>query len=363
MQQKKLKNNQGIAILITITVITLLITVAMELNRRSQAAVDHTALTRSRTTLSEMANSGIQIGMALLVRDKIDGEAVDSLQEEWADPTVIETALEDIPFDEGKLGLVISDELARIQINALVKFPEGREYNQQQMLMWQDFLHWARLVAIAEEVEGLDDDDTLPNAIVSSMKDWLDSGDDDAIDGVSGAESSYYQDQEIPYNCQNGPFNHVSELMLVKGFAKLMALIGGFDMVADMVTVHGMTDEEGKKYTWPGKININTAGLNVLAAMLNDVQKAQDLIDYRDEKSGDQYTHQNLSNPGWYKQAPGLSDAKDISALVTVSSDFFRLTATAELHGLVMTQIAVVKREQDKKTKKWTCRVLSWETE
>jgi len=363
VRRKGPENNRGIAILITITVITLLMTVAMELNRRAQSAVDHTAVSRDRVTLSEMTASAIQVGMALLVKDKADGETVDSLQEEWADPTVIETLLEDIPFEEGKVGLLISDELARIQINALIQFPAGKEYNQQQMLMWQDFLHWARLVAQSEEVEGLDDDDTLPNAIVNSLKDWLDSGDDDAIEGVTGAESNYYQDQEIPYNCQNGPFTHVNEILLVKGFSKLLAALGDFDMVADMITVEGMTDDNGQQYTWPGKININTAGLNVISAMLNDIQKAQDLISYRDEKSDGQYTNQNLSDPGWYKRAPGLSDAKDISALIAVTSDFFRLTATAELHGVILTHTAIVRRQKDKKTKKWVCRVLSWETE
>jgi len=56
-----------------------------------------------------------------------------------------------------------------------------------------------------------------PSAIINSIKDWLDSGDDDAITGLSGAESAYYQDLDPPYPCRNGPFPHLGELALLKG--------------------------------------------------------------------------------------------------------------------------------------------------
>jgi len=60
-------------------------------------------------------------------------------------------------------------------------------------------------------------EDATPTAIINSLKDWLDSGDDDAITGLSGAESSYYQSLDIPYPCKNGPVLHVGELALIKG--------------------------------------------------------------------------------------------------------------------------------------------------
>ena len=66
-----------------------------------------------------MASSGVHAAMALLVKDK--GESnFDSLQEDWANPEKIDEILQEIPFDNGKLAVVITDELSKIQVNALV---------------------------------------------------------------------------------------------------------------------------------------------------------------------------------------------------------------------------------------------------
>ncbi len=48
--------------------------------------------------------------------------------------------------------------------------------------------------------------------IINSLKDWLDSGDDDAITGLSGAESDYYEGLEPPYSCKNGPMDNLGEV-------------------------------------------------------------------------------------------------------------------------------------------------------
>lgn len=356
---KVLGDRRGIAVLITLTVIALLIMTAMELNRRAGTSVDYTGAVRDRVTLNAMAASGIHAGMALLIKDKNESGDVDSLQEEWADAGVLEEVVQDLGFDDGKLTLVISDELSRIQVNALVTYPEGRSPNEPQWQMWLRFLSYAR------PPEGLDDDDTSPSAIVDSIKDWIDWGDDDAVTGINGAESDYYQSQTPPYSCPNGPIRHINELLLVKGVSKLAEAIGGADMISQYVTEYGMTDQEGKKYTFPGTININTAEAPVIAAMLpeDEFALAQDIVAYREETSEGQYVHQDLKSKTWYKKVPGLADITIKEALITTQSDFFRIVATPELHNLTMTTVAVVKREKEKKTGKWRCRVLSWRSE
>lgn len=64
------KNNRGIALLITISVTTILVAAALEYNRRARFAVISTAAARDRLTLSYMASSGVHIAMALLAKDK-----------------------------------------------------------------------------------------------------------------------------------------------------------------------------------------------------------------------------------------------------------------------------------------------------
>ena len=109
----------------------LFMTVAVELNRKMRSVVLSTAAMRDRLMLKHMASSGIHAGMAMLISDKHQTKS-DSLQDNWADPEAIEAVLNDMPFSGGKLTLKISDELGKIQINALVKFPEGRLFNNFQ---------------------------------------------------------------------------------------------------------------------------------------------------------------------------------------------------------------------------------------
>jgi len=355
MMEKMWKDRQGIAILITITVITLLIATVLELNRRAGEAAEYTAVARDRLTLSYMTSSGIQIAMALLLKDKKESGEIDSIQEEWANGEAVSDALADIPFEDGKLEVLITDELAKIQLNALVKFPDGKVFNQDQMNMWERFLGYI----ISPENEN---EDATPSAIVNSVKDWLDSGDDDSITGVNGAESDYYEGLDHPYKCKNGPMIHVNELLLVKGVPALVESIGGWGALSGFVTVYGMTEEtESGKFTFPGQININTADLPVIASLLqpDDVHLAPEIIAYREEMSEGNYTH-DLSKSDWYKKAPGCSELS-IDAMITTKSDFFRVTASAEIHGIKMMTSAVVQRVD--KSGKNRCKVLSWQTE
>ncbi len=360
-----IRNDRGMALLMTLMVMTILVTGALELNRQMRAAVIATADARDRLTLNQMAASAIHAGMALLVRDKTQG-AVDSIQEDWANPEKIAELLGNIPFETGKVSLVISDEMAKIQVNALVDFPKGAHFNDSQKIMWDRFL---RLMAESKEDDLPDDENIRPGAIINSIKDWLDSGDDDATTGLNGAESDYYQGLDPPCTPANGPFTHVDEVMQVKGVRDMLEAIGGQQNFGDYLTVYGMTRSQQtvdkKNFTFAGKININTADLPVLVALVpsENPEYAQSIFNYRNEKEDGEYIH-DLSSTTWYKNAPDLPGDLTIDPkLYTTSSDFFRLTSTAELNDLKQTVTAVVYREQAKKTGKWTCKILSWYTE
>jgi len=351
-------NNKGIAVIIAVTMIALLMTMVIELNRKTGSFAESANVIKRRATLEYMTSSAIHMAMALLVKDKKESDESDSLQEDWADPEIISNAMNDMVFEEGTIEVKITDELGKIQINALVDFPDGRNFNEPQRRMWERFLRYLR------PEEGISDDDTMPSAIYNSTKDWLDSNDDGAITGVNGAESYYYEGLDPPYTCKNGPFSSIDEFFLVKCVAELFEVAGGLDQVTGFITQHGMTDSDGKKFTFPGKININTAELPVLAALLPDGEEhlAMDLIAYREEMSDGVYTH-GLKDPQWYKRAPGLADTKIDPKLITTSSDFFRIEAIAVAHEIKLKTTAVVKREKDKKTGKYICKALYWKGE
>ncbi len=357
MPDKILRNNRGMALLITLTIITVLIAVALEMNRKTRSVVFSAAAGRDRITLSHMASSGIEIAKAMLIRDKNNSNH-DSLQEEWADPEKISEVLEDIPFEDGAITLTITDELGKIQINSLVTYPEGQAFNESQRNMWYRFL--TLLISQNDSLEDLE-----PDMIINSVKDWIDSGDDEAITGLNGAESDYYQELDPPYVCRNGPLIHIGELALIRGVTtEYFQLAGGVSGISRYMTVFGMSEMDNNNFTYEGKININTADLPVLAALLplENPELAQAIYDYRLETSDSEYIH-DLSGTTWYKQVPGLSDVEIDPKIITTASDFFRVESLATLHEIKMKITAIVERKQSKKTGKWACRVLSRETE
>ena len=123
-------------------------------------------------------------------------------------------------------------------------------------------------------------------------------------------------------------------------------------------------DRNDVSIQFAGRININTAELPVLAAILplGSEGLAQAMVDFRQEKSEAVYVH-NLSSIDWYKNVPGMGDVKIDPHLITTHSDLFRIESIALLHDMKLTLTAVVHREKSKKSGKWVCRVLLWQAE
>lgn len=357
MAIKFLKNSRGIALLVTLSIVTVLIAASLEMNKKMRSALFSAATTRDRMTLLHMASSGVNLAAVMLVKDKKKSSS-DSLQEDWADSEKINEILNDIPFEDGNIVLTINDELGKIQLNSLVQFPEGHRFNESQRAMWERFLN-----LLINKNEALEDME--PMTIINSIKDWLDSGDDDAITGLNGAESDYYQDLDPSYTCKNGPFTHIGELVLVRGVTpEIFQGAGGSQGLSDYVTVFGMTESKNNSFTSEGRVNINTADLPTLVAMLPSGSEdlAQAIYEYRMETSESLYIH-DLSSPDWYKNVPGVGNAIIDPNLITTSSDFFRIESTAKLKEMKVKITAVVKRENNAKTGQWECNVLRWEIE
>ncbi|MDY6831252.1 MAG: general secretion pathway protein GspK [Thermodesulfobacteriota bacterium] len=356
-KRRQVTGDRGVAILVVLMIIALLVAVLFSVNRRARTGMDAVMVFRDRVTLSHMAASGIHIGQAVLVEDRINTE-IDSIQEAWADPVALEGIVGEFPFEKGSLSLRITDLMGRIQVNALVQFPEGRQVNGDQEVLWY------RLMDLVKIFSG-PDYDIRPVAILHAIKDWLDSGDDDATEDF-GAESDYYQSLTPSYTCRNGPVIDVSELALVKGMsAGIFNVIDASYGISDMVTTFGMVEvAQGEGFTFPGRININTAPVYVLAALIPEVEDAHlaaEIDAFRSEISNGLYVH-DLSGAAWYKQAPGCEEINISPALITTRSDFFQIEATAVLGEMQVTQTAVVRRVQNEKTGKWECRVLKWQS-
>jgi general secretion pathway protein K len=356
-----MRNRRGVALLITLSVTTVLVAAALEYNRRARYAVISSAAARNHLTMAEMASAGVQMAMAILAKDKADNDS-DTPMDDWADPQKIEEVLKEFPFEDGRLSLVITDETGKIQVNALVTYPDSRQFNEAQRTMWERFLqYYADRKELKLELKG----DSEPAAIINSLKDWLDSGDDDAITGLSGAETSYYQDRKPPYPARNAPIVDLNDLLLVKGITpELFYGTAEVPGIARYLTVYGMGAGEGTGFSFPGRINITTAELPVLFALLPGENK--DLVEMinelrRDIASGKQQV--DLGSANWLNQIPGLAELKLDPKLIGTKSDLFRVESTASLHDALTTVTAVLQRVQASKTGKWSCRIVSWQVD
>lgn len=355
---KIIDNNRGIALLLVISVTTILVATALEYNRRARYTMLSTAAARDRLTLSQMASSGIHAAMALLAKDRAESNS-DTLLEDWANPDKIKELLNEITFDEGELVVTITDEMGRIQINALVTFPDSRNFNDAQRLMLERYLNYAK--DATEETP----EDNQPPAIINSLKDWLDSADDDAITGLSGAESAYYQDLSPSYSCRNGPLADIYDLLLVKGITPEL-FYGSTEKpgILDVFTVYGMAPGAGTTFKFPGKINVNTAELPVLVALLpsENPDLALTLYELRQQMATDKGAP-DLSDPAWYKNIDVLSGLNLDTKIITTASDIFRIESEAKVNDSTLIVNAVVQRQKNEQTGKWTCKILGWNTD
>jgi general secretion pathway protein K len=293
--------------------------------------------------------------MGMLIQDRMESD-IDSVQEDWADPEKVRQALAVLSFERGEVRCFISDEMARLQVNALVKFPEGTDPDEALRLIWE------RAFTIAVfPYEGLSEESS-PTAIVNSLIDWIDSGEGESITGLSGAESEYYQSLNPPYSCRNGPLTDVGELLQVKGVVPEL-YYGREDIpgISELITVYGAAVSEDR-FSYSGKININTAEMPVLTALLpvENQDLAMAIYEYRLANSDGVFLH-DLSSPTWYKDVPGCSDIEIDSRLIATQSDIFRIRATAELSGMRYVADVAVERQQDSKTGVWRCRILQWQ--
>ncbi|WP_319574376.1 general secretion pathway protein GspK [uncultured Desulfobacter sp.] len=366
---KLYSNQKGVALISTIAVIAILCVVALEAGRLAKQAASGTIIENDMFAAREMAMSGIHLAMMILAMDGADNE-IDSIQEPWADPEQIAQAVETMGLNPANLSLKISDEMGKLQLNALLKQFPGNEINDGQMVVMERFFTLAAPEDKPEEAGSAVE-------IVNALKDWLDSKDDDTITGLTGAESNYYESLDVPYTCANGPLRHISELFLVKGVVDSILspsyISQGMDEsiqadAKDMLTVYGLAegqDSEENRFEFSGKVNINTAPVAVLAALLPEGRdaNAQELADYRSNKAslGMEYTHTLES--GWFEDVIALSDdeKKAFEKVITYSSSVFKVDCTAKKNGSQVTLHAVIKREKQDMTGKWYCRILQME--
>ncbi len=295
---KILKNNRGMALLITVLIISLILVITLRFNISMRSSLTSASNLQNNIALDYMAKSIFNAARAILSVDAAES-SLDSLHEDWANLAAASQYFSYF-FNRGQGGMNIIDHSGRLQVNSLITRKEDEwVVNEEQEKVWINLLS-------AEEFELGEEEAT---GIVEALIDWIDE-DDEAL-GFGGAESSYYQGLETPYAPRNGPMEFIEELLLVRGISPEM--YHGTEEVpglATLVTPHGRD----------GKININTADPLVLGALSEQIEPdmVAGMLTYRD------YENSDLGDPEWYKWAPGFpGDIIIPPTLITHLKHFF----------------------------------------
>ena len=159
------------------------------------------------------------------------------------------------PVEEDTLRVEITDERARINLNALVMKPMGEEGAQEnpefRPIVSELFKYRIKELGIEltdEEIEG----------IIDLLVDWLDYG---QAGGVFDHDlNETYQDGDRVYFNKNGPMDTLSELRMIPGITEQI-----YYALKDYFTVYPL-DVDGGNFS--PQVNLDLANLGVVYAVL-----------------------------------------------------------------------------------------------
>lgn len=299
-----LRNERGIALLVTLLVLVLVVALAYEIFHIGARAAQTGAYGRDSIRCALLAEGGIGAARVALRQDARDN-SYDTLDEIWSRPAP------PIDLGDGTARVTIEDEERKINLNRLV-LPNGNAPDEQRLAVFRRLL----------ETVGVD------VAVADAVVDWLDNDD---TPRVGGAESAYYLGLPYPYRAKNDLFDTVGELRLVRGVTP-----GVFEKLRPHVTVHSS-----------GMVNINTAPREVLMSLSAgadaadagpiDGAAADAILAYRKD-----HPFSSARDIGKVSTSLGnLYERTRFRDLVDVRSTAFRVRATGEFGDTARTVEAI----------------------
>ncbi len=302
-----LSSGAGSVLLYIVFVIVLLSCFAAGAASQAMAALSLSERLSEQLQAAYVARGAVQVAVLTLARD--DTPAFDGLTDGWAySPGIFaEQRMAGGTFRvtsgvtaQGARRWGLADEERRVNLNTAP--PE-----------WLKRLFIAAAGVREREAEDL----------AAAIADWRDP---DTDERSGGAERFYYQSLRDAYDCKDGPFENVEELLLLRGMTPAV-----YRAIEPLVTVHSI-----------GPINLNTAGETVLRALGLSESGLAGFLLYRsgeDSAAGTPDDRQLTSIAGVESELSAYVPAEDLARLaamaqerlIVVFSKTFRMTATAEV--------------------------------
>ncbi len=294
------KNEEGVALILTLLITAILVTLIVEVNYSTQVDLRIAGNFRNDLQAGYLAKSGVNIAISYLKFD-VENTDTDNLDEDWAKP------YPPIPVGDGFVQVVTEDENAKINLNEVVK-EDGKVDEKIRDILIRMF-------------EAADVDVEIIGAII----DWIDPDDDPSPEG---AEDSYYGSLDPPYGCKNGPLDTLSELRMIKGVTYEV-----YEKISKYLTI----------YSKKGIININTVSKEVLMFLDERIDEpmTEGIMAYRGETP--------FGGQNWQETLRDVINNDDvyngISPIIGVTSNAFSVTSTGRVERVEKTIRAVIDRE------------------
>jgi len=252
---------QGIALFIVLWVLTLLSVIVGEFCFAMRTEVNITRNFKEQTQGYYIALAGLNRAIGELIRNEVIPRQVNipenqEQEEQEAPRWRVNVDIPPVPFAGGQFTVKMGNESGKININ-------------------QADRAFLKMILKGLDLEAADED-----IIVDSILDWRDK---DNLHRINGAEDDYYESLPEPYECKDGDFDTVEELLMVRGITPAI-FYGG---LKHMVTVYPQkkASQRSRRYrTSTNKININAASMDMLLALPSMTEDlAQRIVDYRKE--------------------------------------------------------------------------------
>lgn len=289
---------RGAAVVMAILIVALATTIASFMAYQQFAWLLLAGSLNRYSQSAEITQAAFDWGRVMLYDDATQGQ-VDYEGEEWSKPML------SIPVEGGDVSGQMTDQQALFNLNNLA--------NREGSASPADIAIFKRLLAHVQ----------LPEALAEAAADWIDA---DEKPLPAGAEDGYYLGLPTPYRTANQPMVDLNELYRVKGFDQ-----EAIDKLRPFVTALPIRTP----------VNVNTAGLEVLAALLPTVprDKLQAAINHRKEQP-----YQSVDE---FQQVLQLTTPLDTGEL-SINSQFFSEIVTVRLGKQQMVSQALFWRDAGK---------------
>ncbi len=244
------------ALFMVLWVLILLSAIATEFCFAMRTEVNMVRNFKEQTEAYYIALAGLNRAVTELIRNEFspeknklfgkDDEAAAEISPRWR----MNTDIPPVPFAQGQFLVRIGNEAGKINLN------DADESLLKMML------------------NGFDLEEQEKSIMVDSIIDWRDEND---LHGMNGAENDYYQSLPTPYDCKNGDFDAIEELLMVRGITPEI-FYGGLNRMVTVFKDGGSRRGKVRRVSAKvggSKICINAASRGMLLAL---PQMTDDLV-------------------------------------------------------------------------------------